>query len=273
MESYALSSGQAGYDRLRVLARTRRASTLDLLHRAGLRAGMRCVDMGCGGGEGTFDIAELAGPEGQVVGIDIDEIKLALGREEAARRGLSNLEFVAASASDWDEPGGYDFVYSRVMLQHLGRRVEILGRMWKAVRPGGVLAVEDTDFGGLFCYPANDGFAFYKRMMPLAIASNGGDALFGLRLYQLFLDLGIPEPQLSLAQNVDASGESKTMSLLTLQSVRPAIVKAGLATEAEVDAATDDLAAFTAAPDTIMSGPRILQVWARKEMDENQDIS
>lgn len=184
-----------------------------------------------------------------------------------------NLEFRAASANEWDEPGAYDFVYSRVMLQHLPRRVEVLRRMWNAVRPGGVLAAEDADSGGLFCYPANDGFAFYKPMMPLVIASNGGDALFGLRLHERFLGLGIREPQLSLAQNVDADGGSKTMSLLTLQSVSAAIVAAGLATEAEVTAAIDDLAAFTAAPGTIIGGPRILQAWARKELDERQDIS
>lgn len=234
---------------------------------------MTCIDLGCGGGEGTFDIAELAGPDGPVVGVDIDEIKLALGREEAARRGLANLEFRKGSVNDWDEPSSYDFVYCRCLLQHMSRHVEVLGRMWNAVRPGGVLAVEEADFSGLFCDPANEGYAFYKRMMPLALARNGGDGVIGLRLHRLFIDLGIPDPQLSLAQNVDADGESKTMSLLTLQSISAAIVTAGLATEAEVAAALDDLAAFTAAPETIIGGPRILQVWARKELDERQDIS
>ena len=44
-------------------------------------------------------------------------------------------------------------------------------------------------------------------------------SLIGLRLYQFFLDLGTPEPQLSLSQNVDAISETKTLLLLTEQSI------------------------------------------------------
>jgi SRSO17 transposase len=66
-------------------------------------------------------------------------------------------------------------------------------------------------------------------------------------------------------ENVDASGESKTMPLLTLQAISESIAAAGLATAAEVDTAIDSLAAFTASPDTILSSPRVLQVWAPEE--------
>ena len=46
-----LRGGEWGYERLQLLARVRRADTLELLRRAGLRPGMRCLDLGCGGGE------------------------------------------------------------------------------------------------------------------------------------------------------------------------------------------------------------------------------
>ena len=90
MERYVLRGGRWGYDRLQLLARVRRAHTLELLGLAGLRPGMRCVDLGCGGGEGTFELAELAGPGGFVVGVDMDEVKLALaGRPRPTRRPSS----------------------------------------------------------------------------------------------------------------------------------------------------------------------------------------
>jgi len=91
-------------------------------------------------------------------------------------------------------------------------------------------------------------------------------SLIGLRLYQFFLDLGTPEPQLCLSQNVDAISETKTLLLLTEQSIGESIVAGGLASAAKVAAAADDLAQFTAAPDTIVSGPRVLQVWASKQL-------
>ena len=65
-------------------------------------------------------------------------------------------------------------------------------------------------------------------------------------------------------QNADAAGEAKTLALLTLQATAEAIVSAALASAGEVTTAIEDLAAFTAAPDTVISGPRILQVWARR---------
>ena len=65
----------------------------------------------------------------------MDQIKLDLARRTAAQRGLGNVEFRQLNVRDWDEPGGYDAVYCRVLLHHLSQPVDVLGRMWPAVRP------------------------------------------------------------------------------------------------------------------------------------------
>ena len=91
MERYVLRGGQWGYDRLKLLARIKRDDTLELLLRAGIRPGMRCLDLGCGGGEVTFDLAAAAGPEGSVIGVDMDAEKLALARESARERGIGEI--------------------------------------------------------------------------------------------------------------------------------------------------------------------------------------
>jgi len=96
---------------------------------------------------------------GRAVGIDTDRAKLELAQEAARERGLANVAFEAADVSQWTAPGGYDFVYCRFLLQHLATRVGLLRRMWDAVRPVGVLAVEDADLEGLFCDLDNDGFS------------------------------------------------------------------------------------------------------------------
>jgi ubiquinone/menaquinone biosynthesis C-methylase UbiE len=264
VERYVLRGGRAGYARLQVLARARRAETVELAQRAGLRPGMRCLDLGCGGREVTFELASLAGPSGAIIGMDMDEVKLAFARETARVRGITNVEFRAANVNDWDEPGAYDFVYCRFLLQHLSQPAGLLRRMWSAVRPGGAIAVEDTDFDGFFCDPDNDGFEFHKQIYPRVLEHNGGDARIGRKLYRYFLQADIPDPGLHLVQSVDATGETKTLALLTLQATAEAIVSAALASAGEVSAAIEDLSAFTAAPDTIISGPRILQVWARR---------
>jgi hypothetical protein len=69
MEPYVIRGGQKGYERLLVLARDRWPDTAALLARAGVSPGMRCIDLGCGGGEVTLEIAKLVAPTGNVTGV------------------------------------------------------------------------------------------------------------------------------------------------------------------------------------------------------------
>jgi SAM-dependent methyltransferase len=262
MEFYVIRGGQEGYGRLHVLAAARRFSTLEFLELAGLRPGMRCVDLGCGGGAVSLELAELAGPAGSVVGVDMDQAKLDLARQAARERGLPNVVFEGGDVNAWRAPGEYDLVYCRFLLQHLARPVDLLRRMWDAVRPGGVLAVEDADLEGLFCDPDNDGFAFCRRMYAEVLARNGGDPGCARRLPRYFREIGIPDASMRLLQGVSRDGDAKVLPLLTLQAIAGSIVRAGLAGAGEVDSAIEDLAAFTADPATMIADPRIFQVWA-----------
>lgn len=259
-----LRGGRPGYERLQLLARVHRDSTVSLLRQAGVRRGMRCLDLGCGGGEVTFEMAALTGSAGSVTGVDMDEVKLALARQAAAERGIRNVEFRAGDAAGWNEPGAYDLVYCRFLLQHLSEPAGLLRRMWAAVRPGGVLVVEDADFDGLFCHPASDGFSFYRRMYPQVCRLGGGDPAIGRKLYRYFLEAGIPAPELRLTQRIGTAGDTKELAVSTLEASADAIVAAGLATAEETAAAITELAAFAADPRSLVGDPRIFQLWARR---------
>jgi ubiquinone/menaquinone biosynthesis C-methylase UbiE len=264
MERYALSGGRKGYERLRVLAAARRASTLELFRLAGLRPGMRCADLGCGSGDVTLEMAALAGPAGSAVGIDMDHAKLEPARAAARERGLVNVAFEMGDVNQWHGAGGYDFVYCRFLFQHLARPADLLRRMWEAVRPGGVLAVEDADLEGLFCDPDNDGSSFCRRIYAEVLARNGGDPGCARRLVRYFREIGISGPAMRMLQGISAGGDAKVMPLLTLEAIADSVVSAGLADADEVASAIEDLAAFTADPGTTIADPRIFQVWARR---------
>ena len=102
---YIIRGGVEGRERLRILSRVMRPTTLPLLERAGLRAGMVCLEVGCGGGDLAFDMARITGPEGSVLGTDIDQTKIELARQEAAVQQLTNVEFRLADITR-DEPEG-----------------------------------------------------------------------------------------------------------------------------------------------------------------------
>jgi ubiquinone/menaquinone biosynthesis C-methylase UbiE len=263
MTDYVIRGGKPGYDRLLLLARERWPDTRALLERAGVSAGMRCIDIGCGGGEVTMEIARLVAPVGSVVGVDMDEVKLALARQAAAARELGNVEFRALDVRDWDEPGAYDVVYTRFVLQHLSQPVELLRRMWSAVAEGGVLIVEDADFDGWCCDPPNEGFALFTDTYQEVLQRRGGDHAIGRKLHRYFLASGIPDPHMILVQPVH-QGEAKTLAWSTLAATADAILAEGLATADELAGALSSLRAFTDDPHTLICGPRVFQLWSRR---------
>jgi ubiquinone/menaquinone biosynthesis C-methylase UbiE len=264
VEQYVIRGGQPGYERLQVLARAWWPLTSVLFDRIGLGPGMRCLDLGCGSGDVTFEMARRVGPDSQVIGIDMDEVKLALAREAAAARGLDNVEFQAMSVYDWTEPDAYDFVYCRFLLQHLGRPVDVLRAMWAAVRPGGVIVAGDADFEGSFCYPPNEAFDFWVESFQRVLERRGGDPQMGRKLHTSFAQAGIPEPDLDVGQHVQLRGEAKTMPYLTIEATADAIVAEGVATAEQVRAALDELAAFAVDPTSICGSPRMVHAWSRR---------
>ena len=260
-----IRGGQEGYGRLLLLARDRWPDTAALFERAALSPGMRCIDLGCGGGEVTLEMAGLVAPHGSVTGVDMDEVKLDLAREAAVRRGLGNVGFRLLNLNDWDEPDAYDAVYCRFVLQHLSHPVDMLRRMWAGVRPGGVLIVEDADFDGWCCDPPNDGFDVFLRAYSQVLERRGGDHATGRKLYGWFLAVGIADPKVTMAQSLWTQGEGKTLAWSTLDASAAAIVSERIASETEVAAALDDLERFTEDRRTLISGPRVFQVWSRRE--------
>src|SRR5262249_18534364 len=149
-ESYAIRGGVEGRERLRMLARVMRPFTQGLFERIGIREGMACLDAGCGGGDVTFDLARRAGPAGRVVGIDLDDVKLGLARNEAATLGLDNVSFRQAEIGACHFDAEFDLIYSRFLLTHLPDAVGAIVSMQQWLKPGGLFLVEDIDFIGHF---------------------------------------------------------------------------------------------------------------------------
>lgn len=260
----AIRGGQEGDDRLSVLARDRWPDTSELLGRAGVGGAQRCVDVGCDDGAVTLELAALVAPDGEVVGVGMDETVLSLAREAASARGVTNARFVAKDVGDFDEPDAYDVVYSRFLLQHLSEPRELLGRMWAAVRPGGVLVLEDADHEGWCGHPTNAGLTFFVRTLCEVLRRRGGDPTIGRKLFQCLCAAGIPVSDLRLVQPVRTEGWAKDLAYSTLEMTADAIVEEDVAPAEAVDEALASLRRFTDDPRTLICGPRIFQLVSRR---------
>ena len=261
---YAIRGGDEGKRRLEILGRILWPTTFALLKSAGVREGMTVLDLGCGGGDVTRGLARMVGPAGRVVGIDMDEVKTAAARAEAERLGLTCVEFQAASVYQWSEAGIYDAVYARFLLTHLPDPIGALARMRQALKPGGVLIVEDIDFSGSFCYPRCTAYDRYLELYREVVRRRNGDADIGPKLHSMFVAAGLQGVTMKAIQPFHVSQEGKEISLSTLINIADAVLAESLASAEELSATIAELDAYTADPTTVISLPRIFQATGRR---------
>src|SRR5215471_3614921 len=111
--AYVIRGGVEDRERLRLLSAVMGPSTRALLAEVGIAAGSACLDLGCGGGDVTFELARAAGPSGRVIGVDRDEIALGMARREAAERRIPNVAFEVLDVVGWEPDEQFDVVYAR----------------------------------------------------------------------------------------------------------------------------------------------------------------
>lgn len=262
-EHYIIRGGIEGRERLRILARVMRPTTLELLHRAGIRSGMNCLDVGCGGGDVTFDLARLAGPSGRVRGLDLDEVKLGMARAEATELRLTNAVFERFNLDDGELKPEFDCVYARFLLTHLKDPTAAFRKMRQALKPGGLLIVEDIDCSGCFCYPERASFRRAVELYSKAVRQRGGDPDIGPKLPILLLNAGFADVKMNVVQPAGFEGEIKQIMPLTLENVTDAVIDCGLATRDELTALVADLYEQARDPLAVVSNPRVVQSWGR----------
>ena len=261
--SYAIVGGLAGKERLDVLHRVHDPFTRALLDRVGIRRGTRCLDAGCGGGHVSRELARRVGEAGTVVGIDLDEVVLDLARSDALAAGIANVEFCAGDATDLDV-SGFDVVFARFLLSHVRDAAGVVTALVDALKPGGVIVVEDTDVSGVMSYPPSAHFDRFVQLYSETVRRRGGNADFGRRLPELLTGAGLAVVGVSIAQPVATDGEVKLMIPLTLERIADSAIVEGVADSDEIADTIAELYAQAADPTTLMSSARVIQAWARK---------
>jgi SAM-dependent methyltransferase len=144
-----------------------------------LAPGQRVLDVGCGPGTITADLAEVVAPTGAVVGIDASASVVAEASSRAADR------FSCAVADVFSLPfddGSFDVVHAHQVLQHLPDPVAALREMKRVLRPGGVLAVRDSDYGAFTWAPASSAWSRWLALYHEVTRRNGADADAGRSL-------------------------------------------------------------------------------------------
>ena len=147
-----------------------------------LRAGQRLLDLGCGPGTITADLAALVAP-GTVVAVDAAAGILDEARSTVGASGSRNVVFEQADALALPYPDGhFDVVHAHQVLQHLPDPVADLREMRRVCRPGGVVAARDGDYGGFVWTPPDPVLDRWLELYLAVARTNGGEPLGGRNL-------------------------------------------------------------------------------------------
>ncbi|MFD4420022.1 methyltransferase domain-containing protein [Agromyces sp. NPDC058484] len=155
-----------------------------------LQAGARVLDVGSGPGTITIDLARRVRP-GTVIGIDASADVVARATGLAASERVDNVEFRVADAYSLPfADASFDVVHAHQVLQHLARPVDALQGFRRVLKPGGLLAVRDVDYGGVIWSPASSGLTRWLELYRAVHAGNGGDPHAGRHLKRWVREAG-----------------------------------------------------------------------------------
>jgi SAM-dependent methyltransferase len=147
-----------------------------------LKSGDTLLDIGCGPGTLTADLAMLVTP-GRVTALETTTAALDLARAEVGRRGLDTVDFAVGDVHALDfADDSFDVVHAHQVLQHVGDPVAALREMRRVTRPGGLIAVRDSDYAAFAWFPQlpelDEWLDVYRRVA----RDNGGEPDAGRRL-------------------------------------------------------------------------------------------
>lgn len=160
-----------------------------------LRPDMRILDVGCGPGSITLDLAGHV-PHGRVTGVDFSDDALAAARQEAARRGDARTEFALADVHNLPFPDdAFDVVHAHQLLQHLPDPVAALKEMARVCRPNEWVAVRETDYAAMAWYPETPGMTRWLEVYRAMASRNGGEPDAGRRVKAWARQAGLVDVQ------------------------------------------------------------------------------
>ncbi len=261
---YVIRGGLEGRERLRVLARVMRPSSNALFDRVCPAGGHVCLDVGCGGGDATIDLARRVAPRGSVIGTDVDETKLQIARAEAEAHVVRNVSFRRWDVREDTDLPPVHVVYARFLLTHLNDPAAAVDAFFRRLHPGGMVAIEDIDFSGHFTYPPSKAFERYHDLYCATVTRRGGDPNIGQKLPTLLAQAGFEDVAAAVVQPVGLTGEAKLLNALTMENIAGTVLADRLASREEVDELVAELYRFAKNPRTLAGLPRIVQAWGRR---------
>ena len=263
---YQFGSAEDELARLELQGRALAPATRMIFAAAGIRAGMRVLDLGCGAGDVAFVAADLVGPDGHVVGVDRSPEALARARRRAEQRGLAQVRFVEGDIHDPAPGGPFDAVVGRLVLMYVPDPAEVLRRQATVLRAGGLVVPVEFDLPTIRELPATSLVSQAGSWLAEAFAKGGIQPSLGARLWAIAREAGLrPLGMIGIQPHYGPDGPAAAALLAgIIRTAAPLIERTGVATAEEIGVETfaqrlrDELQGNSA----VFAHPILLSAWA-----------
>jgi SAM-dependent methyltransferase len=268
-ESYVLGHSDAETRRLILQHQIYGPITRRFFAAAGIGPGMKVLDIGSGAGDVALLVAELVGPRGRVVGVDLNEEILETARARAATAGAGHVRFVSGDVSTLPLDHDFDAVVGRWVLMHVPEPVALVRHLATFLKAGGIVAFHENDFTyPPTTFPATDLSTKIQQWTLPPPGTPGPEMRMGTKLFRTYVEAGLPEPELVLEAPVGGGADWPGYEYVveTFRSLLPALQRITGLDPAAVD--IDTLAARWRGEVVSLQGiqmlPLMFGAWARK---------
>ena len=233
---YALGGSKHEYARLIRQAEFLKPMTRRVFQDAGIRSGMRVLDVGSGVGDVCMLLSEMVGPTGNVIGLEQDAGAVKFAEERMSAGRFRNILFVLSEFSQYVPDAPPDAVVGRSVLLYQADPATALAKVANHLQPGGIVAFMEP-----WLMPPQGPDSPTKRIVSCIVETlrrSGVQIDLGPRLHKVFASAGLPHPNMRFEAVMDSQDESPLYELVadSFVSLLPKAIEYGLAAPGEFDA-------------------------------------
>ena len=239
--------------------------------RAGIQPGLTVLDLGCGPGNATMDLAQIIGASGRVIALDESAVFLKQLNDDAKARRLNNITRVLGDAQNCgsllaDFKGQIDATYARWLFCFVPDPEAVIAGLAQLTRPGGKIIIQDYfNYEAMTLAPRREAFTKVVKAVAASWRARGGDPDIVARLPGMLRKNGFRVEHMESRERVARPGSTLWHWPETFfRNYVPKLVEGGFISTDDMAAFKEEWARASADPDSFMLTPTVFDVLASR---------